>query len=244
MIVTIKRYIKELINSIGYEINRSDKCPSFNLLGLKNYNISSIIDIGANEGQFAKFIQKHFPLSDIYCFEPIPEAYHRLEKWADKMNSRIHIYNMAIGEENGTIDFYIHESHPTSSSILRATSLHPFGKSQNKITISIVSIDDFIQANKINLKKDILVKMDVQGYERYVIKGGGHLLSEAVACKLEIIIFDYYEGQSNLLDIFNRMYELGYTYAGNFEQGYKPDGKVFYIDVLFLKKIDKQIQYS
>jgi len=46
----IKKVIKWLFNSIGYEILRLEKVPRISLLGIKSIPIRTIIDVGANKG--------------------------------------------------------------------------------------------------------------------------------------------------------------------------------------------------
>jgi FkbM family methyltransferase len=57
------------------------------------------LDVGANFGQFAKFINKLFPESNIYSFEPIKECFDKL-----KLNNpeivNYKIFNYALGDEN------------------------------------------------------------------------------------------------------------------------------------------------
>lgn len=63
----MKRLIKKLFNSFGFDIIRLNNSPNHTLLGLKSLPIKMIIDVGANEGQFAKMISKFFPDAMIYA---------------------------------------------------------------------------------------------------------------------------------------------------------------------------------
>jgi len=80
----MKRLIKWIFNSIGYDIVRVEKSPRISLLGLRNIPIRTAIDVGANTGQFARMIENVFPESKIYSFEPLPEAYKELKMVKDK----------------------------------------------------------------------------------------------------------------------------------------------------------------
>ncbi len=46
-----------------------------NNLWLQNRNIKTVLDIGANTGQFANLIQKILPQANIISFEPIKKCY-------------------------------------------------------------------------------------------------------------------------------------------------------------------------
>src|SRR2546421_123255 len=45
---------------------------------LKKSNIQTVVDIGANEGQFARLAAELFPAARILSFEPLPDVYERL----------------------------------------------------------------------------------------------------------------------------------------------------------------------
>ena len=59
----IKTGIRKILNKLGYEINKKQNGFSINsdLSWLRELKIKTIIDIGANEGQFSKFINKEIP---------------------------------------------------------------------------------------------------------------------------------------------------------------------------------------
>ena len=64
----IKKIIVKTIHSLGYDIY---KIPKTNFAGLDKLPIKTIIDIGANRGQFAKRAFFMFPKANIFCFEPV-----------------------------------------------------------------------------------------------------------------------------------------------------------------------------
>ena len=46
---------------------------------LHNFHFKTIIDIGANEGQFSDKMRILFPEAEIFAFEPLPEVFERLK---------------------------------------------------------------------------------------------------------------------------------------------------------------------
>ena len=84
---------------MGFDILRSQNSPRQMLCGLKSLPIRTIIDVGSNTGQFANYISTVFPKAQIYCFEPLPEPYALLQRWARSQHGRVEAYNMAIGDE-------------------------------------------------------------------------------------------------------------------------------------------------
>jgi hypothetical protein len=53
------------LNAIGLDVARLNKSPQYSLLGLRNLPIRTIIDGGANTGQFARMIEKVFPEANV-----------------------------------------------------------------------------------------------------------------------------------------------------------------------------------
>lgn len=70
---------------------------------------------------------------------------------------------------------FYHEKHSPSSSFLKTTNvcedLYPFTKEQKTCHVKITTLDKWVEDFKVSLEPEILIKLDVQGYEDRVIKG-------------------------------------------------------------------------
>lgn len=239
MINFLKQLINKTFNQIGLDITRVSEAPKHTLLGLCQLPIRSVIDVGANRGQFARTISKVFPDADIYCFEPLPDPFKELNKWAESQNGRVKIFNMALGDSEGTVEMLSHLEHSPSSSLLRTTEvcqrLYPFTKKQTAISVKLATLDKVMANLPEPPVPDVLIKLDVQGYEDRVIRGGTETFRKARACILEVCLDKLYENQTTFKDILVLLYDLGFHYAGNLEQVYGDDGHVIYIDAAFTK---------
>lgn len=237
MMNMVKTLLKRSFNMIGLDVVRLSKSPRYSLLGLRQLPIKTIIDVGANRGQFAGMIMDIFPGAHVYAFEPLPEAFRQLKEWADK-NKQVTVYNLALGEAGGVKEMLRHVDHSPSSSILKTTKrceeLYPFTKAQEAIPVQAITLDNWFDGQTIPAG-DILVKLDVQGYEDRIIAGGRRTLGMASACIAEISLDRLYEYQSDFKDIVSALYELGYRYNGNLNQSYGEDGHVIFIDAIFIK---------
>ena len=92
---------------------------------LNKLSCSTVVDIGANRGQFALVCRRCFPASKIYSFEPLAAASKYFKNIFDDDEHTV-IYECAIGDEEG--DFPIHVSNREDSS-----SLLPIGAEQSRI---------------------------------------------------------------------------------------------------------------
>jgi hypothetical protein len=100
-------------------------------------------------------------------------------------------------------------------------------------TIKMATLDGVL--GEASLKPDILIKLDTQGYEKQVIKGGLNLFRRAAACIVEANLFPLYEGQPSFTELVSLLDQLGFRYAGNLEQTYDKQGQVVYVDAVFLR---------
>ncbi len=209
------------------------------LLGISKLKIQTVLDIGANNGQFAKKIAKIFPNANIYAFEPVPVAFIKLKQWAKKQGEKVKVFQLALGDENRELEINSHKMFSASSSFLSTTELserkYPMTQKQEKIMVAQQKLDEVAIANGKDLISDILIKLDVQGYEDKVIAGGIETFKRSKACIVEISLDKLYEGQPNFKDIFSLLSNLGYEYKGNIDQVNDRDGHIIFFNAVFIK---------
>lgn len=235
----IKSGIRRILNASGLDIVRVSSSPRRSLLGLVNFPIRSIIDIGANEGQFARLIRGFFPQATLYCFEPLPVPYQALSRWAATQPAgNVRTYNMALGDTDGDASMYCHSDHTASSSFLSTTTtaahLYPFVQRQESVNVALRSLDSLFPQPETDLESEILVKLDVQGYEDRVLRGGAAVFKCSRACIVEINLDRLYEGQAEFKEVLSLLSDFGYRYRGNLDQTYAPDGHVVFADMVFV----------
>lgn len=129
---------------------------------LKYIENKDFIDGGAWVGDSAVIFGKYNP-SKIYAFEPINENFIEMEK---VLNSRPELKSVVVPVNAG-----LGEKKKTEICCQRtsgSTFLTEFFKDLPVENIDIVSIDDYVVLNNLNLG---LIKLDVEGYELATIKG-------------------------------------------------------------------------
>jgi FkbM family methyltransferase len=239
--IKLKTIVKATFSSIGLDIIRRQNSPNMTLLGLRHLPFKTIVDVGANVGQFARKITSFFPEAKLYCFEPLPEPFEALCSWADTQMGRVIPLRFALGDKNGKTEFFFHEDHTPSSSFLNTTQLnekiYPFTKKKKRIFVTQTTLDDVFVNLGFELFNDLLIKIDVQGFEDRVIAGGSKIFSRASACILEVTIDSLYESQAKFKDLVVMLDNLGYHYAGNMDQKYGDNGHCIFLDAVFLKRV-------
>ncbi len=214
------------------------------LLGIAQLPIQSVFDVGANNGQFSQKILKIFPKADLYIFEPLPKAVQQLERWKSRQNSRgnIQIFPIALGDRNTNLEIHQHLHFSASSSLLSTTAnceqLYPMTRKQKTITVQQFTLDHILNTLPSLPTQPMLIKLDVQGYEDRVIRGGTETFQRAIACIVEISLTQLYENQATFRDIFQLLDQLDYQYIGNLDQVQQKNGQVLYINAVFMRDID------
>ncbi|RPJ75270.1 MAG: FkbM family methyltransferase [Alphaproteobacteria bacterium] len=189
----------------------------------KTIKPETIIDIGANIGTFVKTAQKVFPEAKKYCFEPNSDITGSITTPQTKL------YHVALGNVNEKIRFNISSHHPSSSFLkpILTSDKHPDMLQVASVEIEVKRLDDVLDEKEIN--KPLLIKIDVEGYELEVIKGGGRIISLAEVVIIETSYQSILSGQPTFKDIHETMLGLGFKYFGNI-------GKLFPYNGLFLQE--------
>ena len=239
--------MKKIINSItsvfGYKFKKTRWLYEKNLnliKSLNNNNINSIIDVGANNGQFAEEIFKNGFNGYVLSFEPLKIEHSNLLDKKIKMKK----YNWEIAERCGLgasekkLEINI-SGMRQSSSILNIseihTSLYPKSANIDKEKISIFPLDNFY--NKItNMKKNILVKIDTQGYELEILKGAKKTLDYINAIYVEVSLVELYKNQPLFDEILGYVKKAGFSvWSVDQAVGNKETGQTYQLDILFTK---------
>lgn len=154
---------------------------------LKN---STVIDVGANVGDYSNKIKSYAPTASLYSFEPHPKTFECLI-----VQSEIHSYeaiNAGCGSENKEAIIYDYEDAKDIGTVHASlyedviSEIHS-GDSRSWI-VKIVNLDDF--AKERNIDRVRLVKIDVEGAELEVLNGMKGLITSN---KIDIVQFEFNE---------------------------------------------------
>jgi FkbM family methyltransferase len=236
----VRRAARDLILRTGYHFVASHNVPQLTFLGIGHHAVNTIIDVGANRGQFARRAREWFPNAVIHCFEPLPAAAEELYQWADRQKTKVNVHKIAIGAESGKAMMWHHIDHDFSSSFLRATvntdDLFPQTRRRDQVEVTVSTLDE-IFINELATGFDgLLVKLDVQGFEQQVIAGGRKIFGVSDIVILEISVRQLYYGQPEFAQIVAELSELGLFYVGNLDQQHDALGQPIYLDATFARR--------
>ncbi len=205
---------------------------------IKAAQINTILDIGANTGQYSSAAHAVLPLAMIYSFEPLADCYRQLTRRMSGARG-FQAFNVALGAEGGSTTFY-RNVFTQSSSVLDMAPLHrrtfPWTAESAPVMVEMRRLDSFWP--DLVLKPNVLVKIDVQGYEDRVLLGGERVIRRASYVIVETSFESLYEGQASFETVYDIMMNYGFRYAGNLDQLESPvDGRILQADALFVRRV-------
>lgn len=125
-----------------------------------------IMDIGAHIGYFTRLFSKLTgPKGMVYAFEADPENFQLLKRNTNHLKN-VKIYQLAITDQFGAIDFYHYDEKTGCNSIL---SNAPVAFQKRKITVSASDLDTILKTEGVN--RVDLIKMDIEGGESKALVG-------------------------------------------------------------------------
>ena len=228
----MKIIIKKLFNFFGYNLNKKKK----NFF-LQN-KIDLIIDVGAHKGEFALSVLKENFKGKIISFEPQNKIYNIIKNKSKKYKSWIVHYKCGIGKKNENLFMNIMKE-TTCSSFLKPTknlfNIDPTTKILKKEKSKIFSLN-FLFTNTYKLKKKTFLKIDTQGFDKFVLDGASRILNKILFVQLELSIDPLYKNEKNYMKMIHYMKKRGFIiwkFGDNIENSI---GKTMSFDIIFKNK--------
>lgn len=228
---SLARSARELLAGMGEISNRPFKSIARNL---ENFQITGVIDVGANVGQFGLDVRRHGFEGLIVSYEPVQETFGLLSQTI-KQHQPWKAFQLGLGATESERTINISGNAGLSSSILEMGSLHlenfPNSATVAKQKISISTIDN--QLEVLGLRpQEIMLKLDVQGFEAEVLEGASQSLSKIPLCYLEVSITPLYEGEISFLPILIKLSKFGHEVIDVFRGIRTKDGQLLQLDIL------------
>lgn len=195
--------------------------------------LRTVVDVGANRGQFALTVRHVFPQARIVSFEPLagPAALWRAVFSGDKQATLI---EAAVGPEPGEAEIHL-SARDDSSSLLpitaRQTTLFPGTAEVSAETIRVVRLTDALPAA--NVEAPALLKLDVQGFELHALAGCEAALDRFNWVYVECSFVELYAGQAFADAVIAWLRNRTFFLRGVFNMTYDLNGHALQADFLF-----------
>lgn len=156
-----------------------------------------IMDIGSNVGDYSLLMLGCIPDSKIICFEPNPKTFDTLDRRIQRKN--IIKENIGLSDRKGTMKFFDKIAKPNSDGTQLASVYKDVIEKNHKsksfeMTINVDTLDNYVKSR--NIPKVDFIKIDVEGHEYCVIKGGLESIK-----KTDFIQFEF-----NEMNVYSRVF--------------------------------------
>jgi FkbM family methyltransferase len=193
--------------------------------------VGTVLDVGANRGQYYQRLRAAGFPGVIVSFEPNPDAYAALHEVGAR-DPRWRGMRAALGREARPAQLKITRNsefssfHPPRS----GTELVDGGITVIGVeTVSMHSLADLWDALGLGQSRPFL-KLDVQGFELEVLEGTGDRLAQLAGIQVEVAIEPLYQGQPALSDVLPYLLTRGFAVQGVLE-GYRDQARDALIEV-------------
>ncbi len=239
----MKTLLKKIAKRMGFEVIRSSPSTSHSERMkrlLTHHGINLVLDVGANVGQYGKFLRGFGYSGKIISFEPLSSAYSELEFASRNDPLWTVAARTAIGNADGNIEINISENS-YSSSILNILDTHlkaaPKSAYIGSEMVKISKLDSVVKDYVGNGDHSIFLKIDVQGFEMQVLNGATWVLQETKGIQMELSLVPLYKGQVLFREMLDKMEQFGYELHAVLP-GFTDSmsGRMLQMDGIFFKK--------
>jgi FkbM family methyltransferase len=198
--------------------------------------ITLVLDVGANEGQYARRLRAAGYSGQIVSFEPLTGVFARLER-AAAGDPAWEARRAALGDADGEAEINV-AANTYSSSLLPMRERHfrsaPTSAYVGSERVPLARLDS-IWNELVRPDDRVWLKLDVQGYESRVLDGAEGVLDRVDVLQAELALVPLYEGDPPWRELVDRLAGRGFRLAG-LEAGFEdPDtGELLQIDGIFV----------
>lgn len=173
----------------------------------------TVIDVGANKGQFTVAAAEVLGPAVIHCFEPLPEMHARIARATRRYQHRVRLHPFALGDESRTSVLNVN-AHSQSSSLRELGERHhdafPDAIETRSIEIAVKRLDEVLSAD--DLPRPTLLKIDTQGYESEVIAGAKGCLEHIDWVIAELSFAPLYKGEATFSPVLRQIESEGFIF--------------------------------
>ena len=181
--------------------------------------IDCVLDVGANQGQYRNFLRSEVEFTGtIVSFEPIPRHVAEMRARADT-DAKWIIEGYALGDTPGKTMFNVMVGTQFSSFLQPDHSvLQRFQGSndvQEKVEVEIRTLDSALRSlEQRGPLGNLFLKMDTQGFDLEVLKGGAMTLQRVCALQSEASVKPIYVGMPSYTTTIEAIQALDFELSG------------------------------
>jgi len=165
----------------NYDFNKNGE--KYVLNALKDFEIQTIFDVGANRGHWTKSAKQAFPKAKVYAFEIIKDTYLEFLKNTQGLEG-VNSFNLGLDEKKGEVEMNFVTTLGSGNSSTYDTDFP--NEAIEKRVCKVSTIDNMME--ELGIKHIDFLKIDVEGMEPRVLKGAIEALKQK---RIKAIQFEY-----------------------------------------------------
>lgn len=211
------RKIKNELELKNIEHNRLDLFEMMQTLNIYVDNIDLLIDVGANEGEFARTFCTLKNIKQAILIEPNKNLNSKIKANSREMSSVL-IINKALSNKNKECFYYYHNDSQMNSLIESDIEklkfeFNDYETTKEKLFTSTLDFE-IENSNIIFKEKKIFLKIDTQGNEIDILQGAGNTLLNTNYVLIEYMVNSPYNRINHLEDIINFLSKFNFKCIG------------------------------
>lgn len=240
-VTAVKNATRSTLRRVGFDVIRYNPQKSHEAALarlLAAWEIDTVLDIGANEGQYATMVRRAGFQGKIISFEPLAGAHSKLSQAAALDPLWTVAPRTALGNHEGTLLMHV-AGNSASSSALSMLDAHlraaPESAYIGSETVPISRLDTVAEDMQVG-GQDLFLKIDVQGFEPKVLEGAPRLLDRIRGVQLELSLVPLYEGETLFLSLVDSLARKGFELWGLIPSFVdKETGRTLQVDGIFFR---------
>ncbi len=218
--------LRRAINLLGLDVRRYDplRSPARRRAAfLRERRIGLVIDVGANEGQWARGVRGAGYHGRVVCFEPLLAAFSVLDEPER--------HRVALGDRDGPV--LLNVAGNSQSSSVRGMAARHLAAEPTSAYVATEEVP-MRRLDSFGFREDAFLKLDAQGAELEILAGAEETVAHCVGLELELSLIELYEGQALACELLPYVYERGFRLLAIWPAYSDPlTAEVLQLDALF-----------
>lgn len=224
--------IKSVLARAGFDIERARYgYAADRAAAMRSREIDLVIDVGANEGQYARSLRACGYGAEIVSLEPLPSAFERLRDSA-ATDRHWQALPSAVGDRDTRSVLHVSRDGVCSSLTrpqAELLSALPQAEIVEEVDVEVVRLDGL----SLPTHSRLMLKLDVQGFERSALEGASGLLGRVQLLELELALQSSYEETYHITDALPDLRAKGFEILSLGRGATNPaTGRLIDVDVL------------
>lgn len=226
----IKKYLNKYLIRRNLMITKYFKDPMSQISTLPS--VDQIIDVGVDKG--TPDLWNAFPKADLLLVDPLEECKELVKNnYPEIIKNRKVLFEIsALGANTGSININI-DKFTSLTSILKRSDMNSNSKIDSTRNVAMKRLEDL--KHRINQTQSYGIKIDTEGYELEVLKGGGEVLKNATWLILEVSVKNRFINSYKFEDIILFLNNINFNLECILKANSGKSGKINLMDMAFVR---------